>query len=109
MLERQLEAAPDGMYPYVVDGKRACPPEDCGGVGGYRHLLAVLADPKDPQNAELREWADAVFDPNAFDAEVHNRQIHGDKWETPASNAAERKGTGSRQTMLKLGPTPRKR
>ncbi len=109
VLEEQLEAAPGGKYPYVVDGKRACPPEDCGGVGGYRHLLAVLADPKHPQHAEMREWADELFDPEAFNAEAINRVIHGDEWVTPARDAAGPKRTAPRQTELKLGTTRRKR
>ena len=109
VLEQQLEATPGGTYPYVVDGKRACPPEDCGGVGGYRQLLAVLADPKHPQHAEMREWADELFDPDAFNADAFNRQIHGDDWVTPARDAAGRKETEPRQTTLELGTTRRKR
>jgi hypothetical protein len=41
--------------PHCVAGMRACPPEDCGGPPGYERLLAVLADPSDPEHDELLE------------------------------------------------------
>ena len=37
-LEKILPAAPEEKYPLCLDGKRACPPEDCGGVWGYADL-----------------------------------------------------------------------
>jgi hypothetical protein len=58
--------------PHCVDGARACPPEDCGGAPGYEHLLAVLADPADPEHAELLEWVGGEFDPDAFDVAATN-------------------------------------
>ena len=35
-------------YPLCLAGRRACPPEDCGGVWGYQELLAILANPAQP-------------------------------------------------------------
>ena len=58
--------------PHCVDGARACPPEDCGGAPGYGHLLEVLADPADPEHAELLEWVGGEFDPDAFDVAATN-------------------------------------
>src|SRR3989304_5644609 len=49
-----VEGAP-GEKIACVTGARACPPEDCGGVGGYYHLLEALADPKDEGHDMLRE------------------------------------------------------
>jgi len=46
-----------GDRPGVVNGEGACPPEDVGGPDGYTELLAVLADPSDPEHRHLREWA----------------------------------------------------
>lgn len=43
-------------YPRCVDGKRACPPEDCGGVPGYYRLLKVLANPHDEEHDEMVDW-----------------------------------------------------
>ncbi|TAN38662.1 MAG: plasmid pRiA4b ORF-3 family protein [Verrucomicrobia bacterium] len=57
----------------VVDGARACPPEDCGGVGGYYDLLEVLADSKHERYAELKEWLGVEYDPEHFDAAEINK------------------------------------
>ena len=54
-------------YPACIGGRRARPPEDCGGVWGYQNLLAVLADPHDEEHASVREWVGGSFDPDAFD------------------------------------------
>ena len=39
-----------------MDGHGACPPEDCGGPGGYAELLGVLADPAHPEHEQMRGW-----------------------------------------------------
>jgi hypothetical protein len=56
-------------------GKRACPPEDCGGVGGYAELLAVLADPVHESHQEMMEWTGGPIDPEEFDLSVINDRI----------------------------------
>ncbi len=52
--------------PRIVAGRRACPPEDCGGPGGYEDLLRVIADPSDPEHDATREWVGGDFDPESF-------------------------------------------
>ncbi|MEN8198274.1 MAG: TraB/GumN family protein, partial [Pseudomonadota bacterium] len=37
-------------------GKKACPPEDCGGIYGYYHLLDAIADPDHEEHDDLTEW-----------------------------------------------------
>lgn len=55
-----------------LGGENACPPEDCGGSRGYRHLLEVLADPTDPEYRDLFDWIGGPFNPTHFDvAEVN--------------------------------------
>ena len=67
VLERAFEPASKTRYPLCLDGRRACPPENCGGTPGYEHLLCVLHDPDDKEYDELLEWAGADFDPEDFD------------------------------------------
>ena len=49
-------------------GERACPPEDCGGLPGFDHLLKVMANRKHPEHREMLEWLGERFDPKDFDA-----------------------------------------
>lgn len=40
----------------LLEGKGACPPEDCGGVWGYQEMLEILADPKHKEYRNIRRW-----------------------------------------------------
>ncbi|MCK4626638.1 MAG: plasmid pRiA4b ORF-3 family protein [Phycisphaerae bacterium] len=63
----------DGVeYPVCLAGKKACPPEDCGGVWGYYELLETIADHEHEQHEEMLEWLGGEFDPDAFDLEEVN-------------------------------------
>lgn len=64
-------------YPVCLDGKRACPPDDCGGPSGYQHMLSVLADPGAPEHADTVSWMPNGFDANAFDVAAVNRRLRG--------------------------------
>jgi Plasmid pRiA4b ORF-3-like protein len=74
VIERAAHAQPGVLLPRCLAGKRACPPEDCGGVGGYAQLLEALADPDHPEHGNLRSWAGA-FNPEAFDLELTDKNL----------------------------------
>ena len=59
----------------LLDGARACPPEDCGGTPGYANLLEALAAPDDPDHAETLQWIGPDFDPEHFDLERHDQRL----------------------------------
>ncbi|MFY1636190.1 plasmid pRiA4b ORF-3 family protein [Solwaraspora sp. WMMB335] len=79
LLEKLVPAEPAGQYPACTDGARACPPEDCGGTGGYEQLLDTLADPRHPDHHHLRQWLGLEqgidLDPAHFDTTGANRRI----------------------------------
>ncbi len=59
------EGSPDTVWPTCIDGKRACPPDDCGGVSGYEELVKALGDPEHEEHEELVRWA-GPFEPELF-------------------------------------------
>jgi hypothetical protein len=71
-VERALPADPDFKHPVCQAGENACPPEDCGGIPGYYQLLKVLADPKDPEYQDMKEWVGDDLDPTLFNREEAN-------------------------------------
>ena len=80
-MEAVTSAEPDVAYPRCVAGRRAGPPEDCGGIWGYQYLLEILADPAHEDHAERVEWlgldSAAEFDPDAFDLADLNTALSG--------------------------------
>jgi hypothetical protein len=61
--------------PVCLEGERACPPEDVGGVWGYQDFLEAIADPDHEQHDELLEWSGGGFDPEAFDPAAATREM----------------------------------
>lgn len=71
--EIELEAVsrrqPGTKYPRCLDGEGACPPEDCGGPGGYADLLKIVADPAHEEYESMMEWLGGAFDKDRFSPE----------------------------------------
>ena len=63
------------VLPLVVSGENACPPEDCGGIHGYKELLEVLKNPKHPEYRETKVWVGSTFNPTKVSADVCNKDL----------------------------------
>ncbi|MFH1170409.1 MAG: plasmid pRiA4b ORF-3 family protein [Candidatus Vogelbacteria bacterium] len=72
LLEKVVPIVSGEKYPKCLAGKRACPPDDCGGIGGYERLIDILKQPKHPEHKETMEWLGLDFpndlNPEHFDA-----------------------------------------
>jgi Plasmid pRiA4b ORF-3-like protein len=79
VVEAVGRADPDASYPRCTGGRRAGPPEDCGGIWGYADLLEILADPQHEEHEERLEWlgleSAEEFDPAAFDLAEINEDL----------------------------------
>lgn len=72
LVEKILPPEKGVSYPRCIKGKRACPPEDVGGVWGYAEFVEAITDPNHPDHADMLEWVGDDFDPEAFDlAEIN--------------------------------------
>ena len=59
VFEKVISVKVGAKYPKCIKGKRACPPEDCGGIWGYDELLETLADPENDEYEEMKEWVES--------------------------------------------------
>lgn len=53
------------LIPYCIEGERAAPPEDCGGIYSYPELVQSLVDKKHQKHKGNKEWSNN-FDPEVF-------------------------------------------
>ena len=61
--------------PIVIKGKKACPPEDCGGIWGYSDFLEAIQNPKHEEHESMLEWVGGEFDPDELDIKLINSHL----------------------------------
>ncbi len=60
--------------PFCIVGARNCPPEDCGGIDGYKQLVSSMKQKGSIEYEENVEWLGEVYHPEHFNkAEVNDR------------------------------------
>jgi hypothetical protein len=75
LVEKVLPLEPGQDYPVCIKGRRACPPEDVGGISGYYGFLEAIQDPDHEEHDSYLEWVGGEFDPEAFDLEEVNQAL----------------------------------
>jgi hypothetical protein len=72
-----IESTPkdEPPYPWCLDGQRACPPEDCGGIGGYTHFLEAWRDQNHPDHQDMRQWVGEHYQPELFSVQQVNAAL----------------------------------
>jgi hypothetical protein len=79
-------------YPRCLAGQRACPPEDCGGPGGYVELLDTIADQSHEEYASTMEWLGGTFDPEVFTPGQVRFDDPGKRWRIAFAEDDDRPG-----------------
>lgn len=74
LLEAIIMPVPDMTYPRCIAGERNCPPEDAGGIGGYRNYLEAMADPSHKEHQDMMMWR-GPFNPEEFSVEKVNQEL----------------------------------
>jgi Plasmid pRiA4b ORF-3-like protein len=63
-------------HPICLKGKRACPPEDIGGIYGYMHIVHMLnSTDADEEVEQFIEWYGGEYDPEYFNVEEVNERL----------------------------------
>jgi hypothetical protein len=77
-----IETRPEPMgSAWIIDGKRACPPDDVGGIGGYENFVATLKDEPESQEAkDYLRWIGGSFDAELFDQRMANTTLDRMAW-----------------------------
>jgi hypothetical protein len=70
---KALDVTP--KYGICIDGARARPPEDVGGVSGYERFLEIMSDKEDPDHGDTKRWCGGHFDPEWFDLAVADKDV----------------------------------
>lgn len=75
VIEKILPVDPKVKYPFCLKGKRACPPEDVGGVWGFDEFLEAMQDPKHAEHESYIEWWGGPYAPEALDLDEINQRL----------------------------------
>lgn len=80
-LEKVLPAEAGRTYPVCIKGKHAAPPEDSGGIFGYKNKLRIRDDPSHPDHEWVAPLFPPGFDPEYFDlVEINDRLARLDEY-----------------------------
>ena len=64
------------QLPMCIDGRHACPPEDCGGPLGFASFIAAIQDPEHPQHQAARRLYPEDVHNSQFDLQRAQARLH---------------------------------
>jgi hypothetical protein len=68
------------LYPLCLDGRRACPPEDCGGIAGFHEFLEAALVIGHHDHSEMQTWAGGEYQVNQFDPQTIVFEDPQERW-----------------------------
>lgn len=77
LVEKTLPIEGGRTSPKCIAGRRACPPEDCGGIYGYAELVEAMKTSSHPRYAEIVDWLGQPFDADGFSVTAANEELRG--------------------------------
>jgi hypothetical protein len=75
LVEKVLLIDPTQTYPTCLKARRACPPEDCGGIWGYAEFCETIQNPDHEDHESMLEWIGGSYDPEAADLPEINLRL----------------------------------
>ncbi len=75
LVEKILPQDPEIKYPVCLDGRRACPPEDCGGPSRFPEFVEAVCNPYHEEHQDMIRWVGYKYDPMAFDKAAVNKRL----------------------------------
>jgi hypothetical protein len=83
LFEGCLRAEKGARYPECLEGERACPPEDVGGIYSYAEYLEAIGNPEHEEHEEYLEWR-GPFNPEQFDSETVTKRMRRGRGNWPS-------------------------
>lgn len=74
-VEKIVEVEKGRSYPFCLEGERAGPPEDCGGVEAYHDMLVCIKEPTTELGREWVEWLGPGHDTERCDVAAINKAL----------------------------------
>ena len=74
-VEKVMPLVKGEFYPRCVEGGRAGPPEDCGGIEAYHDMLACIQEPNTEIGREWIEWLGPQHDVERCDVAAINTAL----------------------------------
>lgn len=79
-LEQIMPDDGKSKLPKCLAGALACPPEDCGGIGGFQEFKKIINNPEHPEYKGYKEWFGDNYNPEHFDLEQINKSLSEDNY-----------------------------